>query len=110
MSIRRIFGAVQAIIAVVLLLAPRFIAAAAAGQGRRVPTWVVRLLGARMLCQGCWLAQKPTNTVLAAGTGIEAVHGATMLCLAGVDPRDRSTALKAAALAAGLVLIDLGMR
>jgi hypothetical protein len=110
MSIRRFFGAVQAIIAVVFLLAPRFVAVAAAGRSRPVPAFVVRLLGARMLCQGCWLAQRPSDTVLSAGTGIEAVHGVTMLCVAGADARDRSTALKAAALAAGLVLIDLGMR
>jgi hypothetical protein len=109
MTTRRIFGAVQAMVAVVLLVAPGFIASAAAGRDRQVPTWVVRLLGTRMLCQGCLLAWKPTDTVVSAGRCIEAVHGATMLCVAGIDPRDRSTALKAAGLAAGLVLIGLGM-
>jgi hypothetical protein len=110
MSNRRAFGTLEAIIACALLLAPRFIATAAAGRGGHVPIWVVRLLGARMLLQGCWLAQRPTDTVLSAGTCIEAVHGTTMLCVAGVDPRDRSAALKAATLAAGLVMIGLGTR
>ena len=110
MTRRRLFGAFQAIIATLFLMAPRFIAAAATGRGRHVPIWVVRLLGARMLCQGCWLVQKPTDAVASAGTCIEAVHGATMLCVAIVDPRDRKTALNASALAAGLVLIGLGMR
>jgi hypothetical protein len=110
MTLRRSFGFLQALVAAFLLAAPRAVASAVAGSGRSAPSWVVRLLGARLLCQGCLLVRRPTDTVTSIGTGVEALHGATMLCVAGLDPRDRSTALAAAALATGLVLIGLGAR
>ncbi len=110
MRFRRTFGGVQAMAAALLLLAPQTFAAAAAGRGRPAPSWMVRLLGARLLCQGCLLVRRPTDTVTSIGTGVEAIHGATMLCVAGLSPRDRSTALTAAALATGLVLTGLGAR
>ncbi len=110
MRFRRTFGAAQAVVAASLLVAPRTVAGTAAGQGRPVPSWMVRLLGARLLCQGCLLVRRPTDTVTSVGTGVEALHGATMLCVAGLYPRDRSTALSAAALASGLVLIGLAAR
>ena len=110
MKFRRAFGVAQATVAALLLVAPRAVAATTAGSGRPAPSWMVRLLGVRLLCQGCLLLRRPTEAVTSIGTGIEAVHGATMLCVAGFDSRDRSTALSAATLASGLVLIGLVAR
>jgi len=108
MTSRRTFGVLEAFVGALLLMAPRRLAAAAAGPGRPAPSWIVRLLGSRLLGQGCLLVRRPTDTVTSVGRGIEAFHGATMLCLAGLDRRDRSTALNAAGLAFGLVLIGIG--
>jgi hypothetical protein len=110
MTFRRIFGVLEALVGALMLAAPRLFAATAAGPGRPPPSWMVRLLGSRLVGQGCLLVQRPTDTVTSIGTGIEALHGATMLCVAGLDRRDRSTALNAAGLAFGLVLISLGAR
>jgi hypothetical protein len=101
---RRTYSVVQTLLAVVLLVAPRAVISIAAGGARPAPAWLVRLLGVRLLFQGCLLAKRPTATIVAAEASVEAAHGLTMLGLAHFAPEVRRTALGAAALAGGLVL------
>jgi hypothetical protein len=54
---------------------------------------VARLLGARHLIQAAVSAFAPAPGVLAAGAGADALHAASMIMLAAVDPGSRRAAL-----------------
>jgi hypothetical protein len=104
---RRTYAVTQILVSVVLLVVPRAVVSLVAGGDQQAPAWLVRLLGVRLLFQGCLLARRPTATIVAAEAGVEAAHGLTMLGLAHVVPEVRPTASRAAALAGGLVLSGL---
>lgn len=62
---------------------------------------VTRVLGARQLAQACLSGSAPTPAVLALGAEIDALHAASMICLAMLSKRWRPAALGSAAAAAG---------
>ena len=70
------------------------------GKGTTPPNWLVRVLGARLLGQGCLLTVRPSDDFVALGTVLDAVHGSTMLAAAFAFPRYRRSAIAAAAVAA----------
>jgi hypothetical protein len=107
---RRVYTALQAGAGVVLMAAPRPVGAAVSGPERRPPPSLVRLLGARLFLQAGLLLARPTETVVTYETAVEGMHGTSMILLAYLLPRYRRTALRAAAVAGGLILSGLWAR
>jgi hypothetical protein len=103
----RTYCVTQILVSVVLLVAPRAVVSIVAGGDQQAPAWLARLLGVRLLVQGCLLARRPTPTIVATEASVEAAHGLTMLGLAHYVPEARRTASRAAAVAGGLVLSGL---
>jgi hypothetical protein len=94
----RVFGAGRALLALGLLIRPD--RAAAVVGGRRPATWLVRLLGARMLAQSGLELARTTKPVLRTGAAVDALHALSMLALAVRWPRYRRGALASATVAA----------
>lgn len=63
---------------------------------------VARVLGVRHLSQAVICGLCPTPQLIAAGTAVDALHSASMLALAGVEPGLRRALLADAGVAAGL--------
>jgi hypothetical protein len=109
MNSRRLWGATQAVLGAAGLLAPGSVATICAGKDARVPNFVVRILGARMLGQGAFLMMHPTDERVTLGCWVDSLHGASMLAAAVVKPDYRRSALMAASLAAVSVAIGVGV-
>lgn len=110
MNTRRSFGATQGLIGIFLIMRPHRVSRKISRGQSAVPTWLVRLLGARLSCQGCWLMASDSDESLVLGCIVEAVHGSTMVTAAIVAPRYRRSALAAAALAAALLVAGMTSR
>ena len=67
----------------------------------RPPTWILRLLGIRMLAQGLVEIVAPRRLTFGVCAGIDATHAVSMLAAARIWPTYRRAALLSAA-AAGL--------
>ncbi|MHB8533019.1 MAG: hypothetical protein ACYDC2_09895 [Solirubrobacteraceae bacterium] len=67
-----------------------------------------RLLGARHLVQAAIIARRHTRNWVLAGAAVDAVHAASMVCLARLMPARRELALTSAAVAS--VLAGAGAR
>jgi hypothetical protein len=107
---RRILGASQLALGALLLIVPRAVAGALAGEEKSPPVAAVRLLGGRLLVQGAVLASNPSDRVLKGAISIDVLHGASMILAAGAMPEYRRSLLSSAALAGGSVLVGLGVR
>ena len=110
MNAKRTFGIGQGVSGVILIAFPDAITGPIAGQEPRPPTWLVRVLGARLLGQGCWLTACPSRHVLAWGTAADALHGSTMLVATVAEQPYRRSALCAAAAAAISIAISTAIR
>jgi hypothetical protein len=110
MNPRRTFGATQGLIGVFLVMRPQGVSRKISRGQSTVPTWLARLLGARLLGQGCWLMATDSDESLVIGYIVEAVHGSTMVTAAIVAPRYRRSALAAAGLAAALFVAGIASR
>ena len=106
MNAKRAFGIGQGALGTILVAFPKTVSVRTAGRESPPPTWLVRVLGARLLGQGCWLTLHPSNEVLAWGTVIDAVHGSTMLVAAFAERTHRRSALSAAGVAAASIAIS----
>jgi hypothetical protein len=107
---RRLWGAGQLGLGGLLLVAPRFVTTACAGQERPPPIWLVRLLGGRLLGQGGMLIVRPTPGVLAFGRAIDTVHGSSMVVTAVAKPEFRRSALTSGLVAAASIFISMAVR
>jgi hypothetical protein len=94
------WGAVQ-------LAFPEQVLAALAPHRPQPPTWVVRLLGGRMLAQYVGVAVAPERTVVALSSAVEGGHAASMLLLAAARPASRRVGLVSAGIAGGATLAGL---
>ena len=65
-------------------------------------TVFARILGARHLIEAALLLRGGSGRRLRIGAGVDAVHGATMICLGAVRPDERRLALTNAMTAAAL--------
>lgn len=63
---------------------------------------VARVLGARQLAQAAICGLAPTRRLIAAGAAVDGLHGASMLALAGAEPRLRRALLAETVIAAAL--------
>ena len=110
MNTIRIWGVSQVGLGSLLLIAPRLVSTTVAGPEPAVPSWLVRLLGARLIGQGGLLMARPTSEALAAGRAIDILHGSSMLIAAVAEPAYRRSALTSGAVAAASVLISTVVR
>lgn len=62
-------------------------------------TWVVRLLGARMLAQHILVVVAPVRPVVGLSAAVDAVHAASMLAVAATSPSYRRVSLVSAGIA-----------
>jgi hypothetical protein len=93
-----------------MLVAPHLVSTAVAGPEPPAPSWLVRMLGGRLIGQGGLLLVRPTPGVLAVGRAIDILHGSSMLFAATARPAYRRSALTSGAVAAGSVLVSVAVR
>lgn len=100
----RLLAAAQLAIGAVATLAPNQVARTVAGRTVPAPSWVVRLLGARMVGQGLFLVVYPDRRTQQAGATVDGLHAASMLAAAvWLRPYRRSSLLSAAVAASAAV-------
>jgi hypothetical protein len=71
------------------------------------PTWVVRLLGARMLAQHAVVVVAPDRPVVALSAAVEGLHAASVLVTAAVMPSCRRAGLVSAGIAGAASLAGM---
>lgn len=94
----RIWAAGTLVVGLISLIAPTLLIDAVTGRVRPAKI-VLRVLGARQLAQGLIVLLRPDELTLAGGSGVDALHGSSMLALALIMPEFRKPALISAALA-----------
>jgi hypothetical protein len=88
-----VFAAVRAAWGATLLCWPGPVLRVAAGHpGSTADRFVLRLLGARHLCQAAVTATRPTPAVLGTGSVVDLLHAASQVMLACGGPRWRRAA------------------
>ena len=92
-TLARGLGAAQAALGVVLLARPAQLAP-------EVPSWLVRVLGARGVVQGALTAATPQPVTLALGASADSAHALSMLPVAIASSRYRRPAAISGAVAA----------
>jgi hypothetical protein len=97
----RSLAAVHGGLAGVLLLRPD-VAARAMGASRGGKHPVLRLLGARHAVEAVALTSTNSPSAMKVAAGVDVLHGSTCLLLAAASKRERTPALRNAALAAVL--------
>jgi hypothetical protein len=99
MTLRRGLAASQIAMGALALARPQLVARAAAGLGAPPPSWIVRVLGGRMIVQGAAIGLRPSERALTVGGAVDVLHGMSMLALAGVSGRQRAAAVRSAIVA-----------
>jgi hypothetical protein len=96
----RALAFVRLLLALVLVGRPARVGRAVAGKDASPPpSWLVRVLGGRLLVESLAELARPTPAVVRAGAGIDAAHAVSMLVLA-VSPSHRRAVLASGAVAA----------
>ena len=83
----------------VSLVAPEIVVRLSAAPACDTAKHTVQVLGIRQVAQGTALILHPTKAMRTGGVLVDAAHAASMLALAGLDPRARRAALASAVLA-----------
>ena len=101
--------------AAVLLAQPQSVLRAITGDHGTPPSWIVRVLGARILLQAGLETASPSSTILRLGIAVDLTHVASMLAAARIWPRYRRAALASAGSAtasalAGALIVRQGRR
>ena len=99
----------------VLLVAPERMTRLACGGGPEPRTWVVRLLGGRLVAQHGLLLARPERRLVLAGAAVDAVHALSMLAVAAAwrdhrRPASVSAATALASAAVGLLAAPAAVR
>lgn len=98
----RVLGAATAAMGAALAVGAPALGGWVAGGGTPTPSWLVRLLGARLLAQGLLDVARPDLRLVRAGAAVDATHAASMIAVALEWPQYRRAALASAALALAL--------
>jgi|tagenome__1003787_1003787.scaffolds.fasta_scaffold20771804_2 hypothetical protein len=98
--------AVQAACGLALAAVPARTAALVCAGRPEPPTWIVRVLGVRLLVQSAWVLQSPNRFRLLGATAVEAVHAASMTGAAALWPRYRWAATVSGTAAAASAALD----
>lgn len=90
--------------AAVLLAQPQALLRAITDDHEAPPSWIIRVLGVRMLLQAASETLRPRPNVLCLGVAVDLTHAASMLAAAWIWPRYRRVALASAGSAAASAL------
>jgi hypothetical protein len=101
MSEAAALGAATAAAGAVLATAGPALAEWVSGRDTPPPTWVVRLLGGRLLAQGVLLMLRPGRRLMLAGATVDGTHAASMVAAALQWPQYRRAAVVSAGMAVG---------
>ena len=93
----RASAAERCLTGVLLLGVPDTITRLVAGDQPLPPSWLVRVLGGRLLAQGVLEYTRPRRSVIGAGAAVDTAHAASMIAAAALLPAYRRTALASAA-------------
>lgn len=96
----RVLGVQRCLLGATLLAWPGDAATAAGGRETTPPLWIMRILGARLLCQGAVLLARPDRRVALASGVVDAAHASTMVAAACALPDYRRVAAVSAGEAA----------
>ncbi|GAB3809255.1 hypothetical protein [Micromonospora zhanjiangensis] len=88
----RTMEAGRAVWGVLLIVAPGAVLRAAGSADRRVARNTMRVLGARHVAQAALSGLRPRRTTVAVGALVDALHAASDVAIAAVDPRYRRIA------------------
>ncbi len=100
----------RALLGIGLLAWPARLASVASFGDRPPASWLVRLLGARMLAQSAVELAHTNRTVVRLGAAADALHALSMLAVAGRRSGYRHAALVSAAIAAASAAAGLATR
>jgi len=103
----RLLGGAHLGQAAVLLAQPHAVLRAITGDHGAPPSWIVRVLGTRILLQAAPETIRPSPTILRLGVAVDLTHAASMLAAARIWPRYRRAALASAGSAAASALASL---
>jgi hypothetical protein len=90
-----------------LLTWPVPIARTLAAHQSGAPTWIIRVLGARLLVQGLVEFARPERRVVAGAAVVDSAHAASMIATAALLPAHRRVAAVSAAEAAASAAVGL---
>lgn len=107
MSLVRVLGAATATAGAVLAAGTPAVGGWVSGRGTPPPSWLVRLLGARLLVQGLLEVARPDRRLVLGGAAVEAMHAASMVAAALRWPQYRRAALVSGGLAVALGTTEL---
>jgi hypothetical protein len=110
MNAKRALGVGQGALGLALVAFPGAIAARTAGNETPPPTWLVRVLGVRLIGQGGWLTAEPSDRTLRWTTMTDLVHGSSMLAAVVANRSHRRSAAVAAAMAALSIAVSVAIR
>ena len=100
----RVLAAAHSAQAALLLVQPAAVLRLVADQDVP-PSWIVRLLGVRILAQGAAEFVRPRRDVLVLGVVVDLAHAASMVAAATVWPHYRRAALSSAGSAAASAVV-----
>jgi hypothetical protein len=106
-STRRLLAAGQGILGATLAARPEALVNPVCGSGARPPSWIARVLGARMSLQAAVTAARPSGPIEVAGSLGDLAHAASMVWVAQRLPRYRQPALASAVTAAVFAVANL---
>jgi hypothetical protein len=95
----RAVAAAQAGAGALLLIAPQGLLVRSRSGGP-IPTWIVRLLGGRLVIQAGVETIHPTSATALGSAAVDLTHALSMLAVAMMSRRHRQAALRSAAFAA----------
>jgi hypothetical protein len=98
----RALGVATATVGAVLAVGAPAVGRWVSGRGTAPPTWLVRLLGARLLVQGLLEIARPDHRLLLAAAAADGTHAASMVAAALQWPQYRRAALVSGGLAVAL--------
>lgn len=105
----RLLAGTHIALAALLLFQPPHVLRRVAGEGGVPPTWIMRVLGARLALQAAPEAIGPSPNILRLGAAVDLAHGASMLVATRIWPRYRRAALASAGCAGASALASMLM-
>lgn len=103
----RVLAVVLGVANLFLVARPDDVAAALARGQELPPSWLVRVLGSRVVCQQLAVSARPTRGPVLAGAAVDTLHAASMVAAARIWPRHRRVAAASAAVAATSAALEL---
>ena len=99
-AIIRTISAGSGLVGLAMVVEPARVTRLVSANRSEPPTWVVRLLGGRLVAQHALVLARPAHGTVLAGAVVDVLHAASMVAVAAVGRRYRRPAAVSAAAAA----------